>query len=33
MDRRSIQGTIGAGGPHVTISTVNGSITLAKTQN
>src|SRR5258708_511693 len=33
LDRRSIHGTIGAGGPHVTISTVNGSITLQRTQN
>ena len=30
MDRRSIRGTIGGGGPRVTISTVNGSITLQK---
>jgi|SRR5579872_5055926 len=33
MDRRSIRGTIGAGGPHVTISTVNGSITLQRTED
>ncbi|HYM23057.1 MAG TPA: DUF4097 family beta strand repeat-containing protein [Vicinamibacterales bacterium] len=33
MDRKSIRGTIGAGGPHVTISTVNGSITLQRTQD
>jgi hypothetical protein len=32
MDRRSIHGVIGAGGPHVTISTVNGSITLQKSE-
>jgi len=30
MDRRSIRGTVGGGGPRVTISTVNGSITLQK---
>jgi len=32
MDRRSIRGTIGAGGPKVTISTVNGSITLQRSE-
>jgi hypothetical protein len=30
IDRRSVRGTIGGGGPRVTISTVNGSITLQK---
>jgi hypothetical protein len=30
IDRRSVRGTIGGGGPKVTITTVNGSITLQK---